>query len=350
MEYLIWAGIVLCISQSAMFSGLNLAFFSISHLRLEIEVAHGNRRALNVLELRKDSNLLLATILWGNVTVNVLLTLLSNSVMAGVSAFLFSTVLITFLGEILPQALFSRHALRMASLFAPLLRFYQLLLFPVSRSTSFLLDNWLGKEAVQYFHEKDLEELLRMHISSPDTDIDRVEGRGALNFLAIDDVPLLEEGESVDPKSIVRLHFENNRPIFPYRELSPSDEFLKSIQASGKKWVIITDHSNDLKMVLDADGFLRDALFKGDSFNPYLHCHRPIVVRDNKTSIGEVLQELKVHPTRSDDDVIDQDIIIFWGEGKKVITGADILGRLLRGIVQQQDVPFTKLMQREHHQ
>ena len=329
-----------------MFSGLNLAFFSISQLRLEIEAAHGNTRAVEVLELRKDSNRLLATILWGNVTVNVLLTLLSNSVMTGISAFLFSTVVITFLGEIVPQAHFSRNALRMASTFAPLMRLYQLLLFPAARTTSFFLDQWLGKEAVQYFHEKDVQELLRLHITSPETDIDRVEGRGALNFLAMDDIPLLEEGESVDPRSIVQLRFENNRPVFPYRRLTPSDEFLRTIQASGKKWVIITDTAGALRMVLDADGFLRDALFSGDDFNPYFYCHRPIVVGNPKTSIGEVLERLKVHPMRSDDDVIDQDIIIFWGEEKRIITGADLLGRLLRGIVQQHDVAFTKIMQR----
>jgi len=33
----IWIGIVLCILQSAMFSGLNLAVFSVSQLRLQID-------------------------------------------------------------------------------------------------------------------------------------------------------------------------------------------------------------------------------------------------------------------------------------------------------------------------
>ena len=72
----IWIGIAFCISQSAIFSGLNLAIFSISKLRLEVEAAGGNRDAGEVLALRKDSNLTLATVLWGNVTINVLLTLL----------------------------------------------------------------------------------------------------------------------------------------------------------------------------------------------------------------------------------------------------------------------------------
>jgi CBS domain containing-hemolysin-like protein len=137
---LIWLGIVFCISQSAMFSGLNLAMLGISRLRLEVEADSGNRRAIRILALRKDSNFLLTTVLWGNVGINVLLTLLSNSVMTGLIAFLFSTVLITFAGEIAPQAYFSRHALRMGSALAPLLRFYQLLLYPVARPSALVLD------------------------------------------------------------------------------------------------------------------------------------------------------------------------------------------------------------------
>ncbi|HDP98923.1 MAG TPA: DUF21 domain-containing protein [bacterium] len=46
-----WAGIVFCISQSAMFSGLNLAFFSLTRLRLEIEAEHKNKNAIKVLTL-----------------------------------------------------------------------------------------------------------------------------------------------------------------------------------------------------------------------------------------------------------------------------------------------------------
>jgi len=56
----VWAGIVLCILQSAMFSGLNLAAFSLSQLRLQIEADGGNADAARVLNLRKNSNQVLA--------------------------------------------------------------------------------------------------------------------------------------------------------------------------------------------------------------------------------------------------------------------------------------------------
>lgn len=92
---LTWIGIALCITQSAIFSGLNLAMFSLSRLRLETEADSGDRDAIKVLAIRRDSNFLLTTILWGNVSINVLLALLSDSIMTGVGAFIFSTVVIT---------------------------------------------------------------------------------------------------------------------------------------------------------------------------------------------------------------------------------------------------------------
>jgi len=113
--------------------------------------------------------------------------------MAGFAAFVFSTFLITFLGEIIPQAYFSRHAMKTAFLLSPILRFYQLLLYPIAKPTAVALDKWLGKEVVQFFQEKDLRELLKIHVNAPETDIDKVEGKGALNFLAIDDLSIVEE-------------------------------------------------------------------------------------------------------------------------------------------------------------
>src|SRR5512147_2473827 len=100
MDVVTWIGVLLCISQSALFSGLNLAIFSVSRLRLEVEMANRNPKAARLLALRRNSNFTLAVVLWGNVAVNVLLTLLFKSVLTGVGAFLFSTVVITFLGEI----------------------------------------------------------------------------------------------------------------------------------------------------------------------------------------------------------------------------------------------------------
>ncbi len=118
-SFWIWLGIVVCITQSATMSGLNIALFSLSRLRLEVAAEGGDRYASRILDLRRDSNFTLATILWGNVSINVLLTLLADSVFLGVASIIFSTVVITFIGEIFPQAYFTRNALRVGALLAP---------------------------------------------------------------------------------------------------------------------------------------------------------------------------------------------------------------------------------------
>jgi len=328
---LIWAGIIFCISQSAMFSGLNLALLGISRLRLEVEATAGNPAALKILALRKDVNFLLTTILWGNVGINVLLTLLSNSVMTGLTAFFFSTILITFAGEITPQAYFSRHAMRMGSLLAPVLRFYQLLLYPVAKPSALVLDRWLGAEGINYFREQDLHTVIRKHMEADESDVSYLEGMGAMNFLALDDILVTREGEHVDPDSIIQLPVENGLPVFPAFERHALDPFLLDINSSGKKWVIIVDEHNEPGVVLNANAFLRDALFGKEVINPYGYCHRPIIVTDSGTLLGRVLSRLTMHVEPGADDVIDHDLILLWSDEKRVITGADILGRLLRG-------------------
>src|ERR1035438_2335380 len=96
---MIWIIIVLCLAQSAIFSGLNLGFLGMSRLRLEIQAQDGDRTAKSLLSLRQDNNRMLATILWGNVAINALLAFVCQSAIAGLVGFVFTTVIITLFGE-----------------------------------------------------------------------------------------------------------------------------------------------------------------------------------------------------------------------------------------------------------
>jgi hypothetical protein len=332
MESVIWIGIFVCLAHSAMFSGLNLAFFSLSRLRLEAEAGAGNSAAEKILTLRRNSNRLLTTILWGNVAINVLLTLLANSVMVGAVAFVFSTFLITFAGEIIPQAYFSRHAMRMASLLAPVMRFYQRLLYPVAGPSAWMLDRLIGEEQILFMRERQLKGVIEKHIESDGAEIDFIEGRGALNFLDIDDVPISEEGEIIDPGSIVTLPTTVDLPLIP-EVASPTDPFLVAVNASGRKWVILIDDDGNPQLVLDADAYLRNVMTDTATVDAYSHCHRPIIVTDVNSPLGHIIERLREGIDVDSDAAIDKDIVLLWtDEVKKVITGADLLGRLLRGI------------------
>jgi metal transporter CNNM len=58
-----------------------------------------------------------------------------------------------------------------------------------------------------------------------------------------------------------------------------------------------------------------------------------------KTRLGDVIGHMKVCAERPGDDVIDNDLILVWGAQKRIITGSDLLGRLLRNIATVETKP-----------
>ena len=155
---------------------------------------------------------------------------------------------------------------------------------------------------------------------------------------------IIKEGEPIDVETVIEIPFKNDKPIFPITKRSPEDPFIKRIVENNKKWAIITDTTGEPRLALNSDDFLRSALSKKVEFNPLKSCHRPIIFRDSETSLGEAISRLKVYPERLGDDVIDDDIILYWGdEEHRIITGSDILGRLLRGIAQQEGIAYQKM-------
>ncbi len=164
------------------------------------------------------------------------------------------------------------------------------------------------------------------------SDIDRMEAIGAINFLTIDDLPVVSEGVPVDPASVVQIPFHGGLPEFPQIGKFPGDPFLQQVAVSGRRWVVLADEKEQPRLMLDADGLLRHILLFG-SADPHRFCHRPVVISDRESPLGEAILRLRLEPGLSD-HILDQDIILVWGEERRVITGADILGRLLRGVVE----------------
>jgi hypothetical protein len=73
-------------------------------------------------------------------------------------------------------------------------------------------------------------------------------------------------------------------------------------------------------------------LLENETFRPEKHCHRPIVIRDAAVRLGHILQQFEIQAAYEGDNVIDRDVVVLWSDKKRIITGADILGRLLNGI------------------
>lgn len=332
----IWVGIAFCLSQSAMFSGLNLALFSLGRMRLEAEAEKGHDAAKVILRLRQDSNRLLCTILWGNVSVNVLLALLSESMLAGVAGFIFSTVGITFFGEIIPQAYFSRNALNVGAKLTPVIRFYQVLLYPVAKPCALILDGWIGLEGPSFYRERDIEIILEKHIDEDDSEISANEGRGALNFLALDDRKISEEGSVIKQSTIIKLPTKMDLPEFADFKTEAGLAFLESLKINPAKWRVIIDDVGVPLIVLDSPEFLARYLAYDGEVDIYRFCHRPILIDDSEVTLDSVLGKFVVEADDRNDHVVDQDVVLYWTENqKRIITGADIFGHLLRGIAKR---------------
>jgi hypothetical protein len=121
-------------------------------------------------------------------------------------------------------------------------------------------------------------------------------------------------------------------PRFPEVARDADDPFLKRINSTHKKWAILVDAEQHPQLVLDVGAFTRDALYGSRPLKPYVHCHRPIIVQDAATSLGDVIRELTRTDKQLGSGAIADDVILVWGKNRRIITGADILGRLLTGI------------------
>ncbi len=130
---------LLCVS--ALVSGAETSFFSLSHNDIRHLQSRRSASAAAMLRLLTNVDLLLATILVVNNLVNICIVILTSSIIDSVFTFLrfeflFKTVLVTFLlllfGEILPKVLAQTIPVRFASMVARPLLVLRWIFYPIS--------------------------------------------------------------------------------------------------------------------------------------------------------------------------------------------------------------------------
>lgn len=170
---------------SAFFSGMTIGFFSLNLTYLENKMKLGDRRAKRIYPLRKRSNLLLCTLLLGNVAVNAVIAIYLGTIASGVVASLIATGLIFILGEMIPQAVAARYGFYLGSLFWWFIWLFIVIFYPIAFPISLLLDKILGKEMPTVYSREEFQEIIKHHEDSPLSDIDEDEEKiiiGALSF------------------------------------------------------------------------------------------------------------------------------------------------------------------------
>uniref|UniRef100_A0A3Q2SQD2 Metal transporter n=1 Tax=Fundulus heteroclitus TaxID=8078 RepID=A0A3Q2SQD2_FUNHE len=163
---------------SGMFSGLNLGLMALDPMELRIVQSCGTDKEKNyarkIEPIRSKGNYLLCSLLLGNVLVNTTLTILLDDLIgSGLGAVVASTIGIVIFGEIVPQALCSRHGLAVGANTIMVTKFFMLLTFPLSFPVSKLLDVLLGQEIGTVYNREKLVGMLR--VTEPYNDLDKEE-------------------------------------------------------------------------------------------------------------------------------------------------------------------------------
>jgi len=178
--------VLILLFLSGTFSGLNLGLMALDIKELDILQQAGSspkaderqkqngEYARKIYPLRKRGNMLLCTVLLGNVLVNSSLTIFLDYLFATfpggtIVGLIVSTFGIVIFGEIIPQAICSRRGLVVGAKAVPLVYVFMVLTFIVAYPLSRILDVVLGEEVGSVFNKAELLQMLK--ITDADNDL-----------------------------------------------------------------------------------------------------------------------------------------------------------------------------------
>ncbi|ORX37563.1 hypothetical protein BD324DRAFT_385136 [Kockovaella imperatae] len=169
-----------------------LRYFSVDQTQLQVLSISGTKKqqehARKIIPVRKDSHLLLTTLILGNMIVNEALPEVSNGPLGGgVQAVVVSTALVVIFAEIIPQSVCSRYGLLIGATMAKPVRVLIWFFFPLGWPIAKLLEWILGAHHGIIYRRSELRELIKFHAAGGegggDLDYDTVTmAQGALDL------------------------------------------------------------------------------------------------------------------------------------------------------------------------
>ena len=158
------------VGLAALFAGLTLSLLGLDTVNLEIIADSGcepdKTYARAILPVRRRGNELLCTLLLGSVMANTLIAQVTERIATGWQSTLYSTIIITLAGEILPQAGMSAHALWVGSHSILIVRFFMLIFYPITKPLAIFLDATIGSDPGQIFARNEFRRLIALHAAS----------------------------------------------------------------------------------------------------------------------------------------------------------------------------------------
>ena len=185
-------GILVTMVLSAFFSGMEIAFVSSNRMLAEMDKDRNGLTQRLITVFYKHPNGFVSTMLVGNNIVLVIYGILiakffDSTIFSGMDAgftvtadTLLSTLIILFTGEFLPKSLFKNNANRLLSVFSPIAYFFYVVLWPISRFSTFLSKCLLRVVGIHMdkenddegFSKVDLDYLVQSSIDNAENDDD----------------------------------------------------------------------------------------------------------------------------------------------------------------------------------
>ena len=237
-----------CVCMSGLFSGLNLGLMGLDLISLRMisetdvhEIAgdtvpeeelkvilRDKKYATKILPIRKKGNLLLVTLLVGNVMVNSLISIITADLTSGTVGFIISTVLITTFGEVIPQAYGSRNGLKLGAMTVGITRVLICILFIICKPVSMILDWVLGEELGNIYNRYQLYtmfELYKTHSNFKNDTIDTMQGALVMDtktvgeyYHKLEDVFMLSDSGVLDHTTCMEIFKKGYSRIPVYHE------------------------------------------------------------------------------------------------------------------------------------
>lgn len=287
--WLLLAGTILLLCISALASGSETAFFSLTHNDIKTLRERNSASSKAILELLSNVDMLLATILVLNNLVNICIVILSSNFIDAIFTFhrfefLFKTVVVTFLlllfGEILPKVFAQTIPMRFASVVARSFLIIRRLLYPFSyillRTGSRLSEKAARHSEISIDELADAVDMT--HDATPE---ERGMLSGIVNFV------------NTEVEEIMRPRVDMTAVALT----APFTQVMKCIVDSGFSRIPVYDEDLDnIKGVL----FVKDVLpylNHGDEFGWQQLIRKPYFVPEHK-KINDLLEEFqgdKVH-------------------------------------------------------
>lgn len=304
--------VAILVVLSGTFAGLTLALFGIKLSTLERKIRLGDQNAIKVYKIRKNSNLLLCTLLLGNVASYTVMSIFLGSITSGIVAAIIATALIFIFGEILPQAIFPRYALQVGANLAWLVWVLLIIFYPIAAPIAWILDKLLGKEPPELWSKKELGEIIKYHKDVGDGIIDKDEERIVLGALSFSDLTVA--GIMIPFKDV----------FWQEPNTSITKEVLEKIKQKGFGRVPIYDSNcNQIKGILYAKDLIGVLATEGAIIEDFCSKNNLITVRESKKldSLLNLMVYRKMHMALVIDDT---------GKFKGVVTMEDIMEEILK--------------------